>query len=173
MKGFFAMALLAVLLLAGCTQSQNNLEVSNMKLESNDFEKGQPVPSQFTCDGQNISPELHWFLAPEGTKSFALSLRDPDAPSGDFVHWLVCNIPTTTTAITQNSVPENSTQVKNDFGKTGYGGPCPPSGTHRYFFRIYALDTESINPNAKQDFFQLVEQHKIGEAELMATYQRK
>ncbi len=144
-----------------------------MKLESNGFEKGQPIPSQFTCDGQNLNPELHWSQQPEETKSFALSLRDPDAPSGDFVHWLICNIPAQTTSIEQDSVPENSLQVENDFGKKAYGGPCPPSGRHRYFFQAYALDAETISPNSKKEFFQMVEEHKIAETELMGTYKRK
>jgi len=109
-----------------------------MNLSSNDLEQGEKIPEKFTCDGENVNPELHWDAFPEETKSFALTVRDPDAPSGDFAHWLLCNIPAETTGIAQDSVPKGSKQVGNDFGKEGYGGPCPPSGTHRYYFKIFA-----------------------------------
>jgi len=145
-----------------------------MKLSSNDFEGGEMLPSEFTCDGKNISPELHWENIPAETKSLALSLRDPDAPSGTFDHWLVCNIPPIVSSIPKaGPVPGNAKQIANDFGKPSYGGPCPPSGTHRYIFRLYALDVESIECGNKQQFFQQIEEHKIAEAELISLYKRK
>ncbi|MHA1578490.1 MAG: YbhB/YbcL family Raf kinase inhibitor-like protein [Candidatus Freyarchaeota archaeon] len=144
-----------------------------MRLRSNDFEHEGMIPSRFTCDGEDISPHLEWSEAPEGTKSFALIVDDPDAPMGTWVHWLVCDIPPTVTEIPRNSVPEGARQVRNDFGKLDYGGPCPPSGTHRYFFKLYALNVEKLeNVKEKNEFYRRVEEHKIGEAVLMGRYKR-
>ena len=135
-----------------------------MKLLSNDLKAGEEMAREFTCDGSNISPELHWQDAPAETKSFALVLSDPDAPGGTFYHWLVYNIPAATTNIAQGSVPVGAKQIANDFGKEGYGGPCPPSGSHRYFFRLYALDVETLDCNNKQELLEQIEQHKLREA---------
>ncbi|MFB0563372.1 MAG: YbhB/YbcL family Raf kinase inhibitor-like protein [Candidatus Lokiarchaeia archaeon] len=145
-----------------------------MKLRSKDFEHEGMIPSHFTCDGADISPQLEWIDVPTGTKSFALIVDDPDAPVGTWVHWLVCEIPPNVVTIPQNSLPRNVRQVKNDFGKVEYGGPCPPSGTHRYFFKLYALDVEKLEGvDNKKSFYQKVEEHKIGEAVLMGRYKRK
>jgi Raf kinase inhibitor-like YbhB/YbcL family protein len=143
-----------------------------MKLESNDFEHGGDVPTKFTCDGADISPHLAWSGVPEGTKSLALIVDDPDAPMGTWVHWLVCNIPADTKEISQDSVPSGAKQVTNGFGKVEYGGPCPPGGTHRYFFKLYALDTEKLDVDYKKNFYKEVEKHKIAEAVLMGKYSR-
>jgi len=144
-----------------------------MRLKSQDFEEGAFIPSQFTCDGDDVSPELHWEDAPEGTKSFALSMTDPDAPIGTFIHWLVYSIAKDTTRIDRNRLPAAARQVTNGFGQEQYGGPCPPSGTHRYYFRLYALDTDSLETITKTNFFQVVEKHAIATAELMGRYKRK
>ncbi len=128
-----------------------------MKLESNDFEHEGNVPTKFTCDGTDVSPHLAWSDVPEGTKSFALIVDDPDAPMGIWVHWLVCDISPDTRDISEDSIPLGAKQVTNDFGNEDYGGPCPPSGVHRYFFKLFALD---------------VEKHKIAEAILMGRYGR-
>ena len=145
-----------------------------MKLLSNDLVAGQEMPSRFTCDGENISPELHWEDFPPEAKSFALLVQDPDAPSGNFNHWLVCNIPANVSSIQQGGpLPSGSEQITNGFGEEGYGGPCPPSGTHRYFFRLYALDTEKIECSSAQELKQQIQAHKIAETELMAPYKRK
>ena len=145
-----------------------------MKLRSKDFEHEGMIPSHFTCDGADISPQLEWIDVPSGTKSFALIVDDPDAPVGTWVHWLVCDIPPNVVTIPQNSLPRNVRQVKNDFGKVEYGGPCPPSGTHRYFFKLYALDVEKLEGvDNKKSFYQKVEEHKIDEAVLMGRYKRK
>jgi hypothetical protein len=144
-----------------------------MRLKSQDFEEGAFIPSQFTCDGDDVSPELHWEDAPEGTKSFALSMTDPDAPIGTFIHWLVYSIAKDTTRIDRNRLPAAARQVTNGFGREQYGGPCPPSGTHRYYFRLYALDTDSLETITKTNFFQVVEKHAIATAELMGRYKRK
>jgi len=144
-----------------------------MRLKSQDFEEGAFIPSLFTCDGDDVSPELHWEDAPEGTKSFALSMTDPDAPIGTFIHWLVYSIAKDITRIDRNRLPAAARQVTNGFGREQYGGPCPPSGTHRYYFRLYALDTDSLETITKTNFFQVVEKHAIATAELMGRYKRK
>lgn len=145
-----------------------------MKLESKDFEHEGWIPSKFTCDGEDISPHLMWRDVPKGTKSFALIVDDPDAPVGTWVHWLVCDIPADCREIEQNSVPEKATQLRNDFGKKDYGGPCPPRGVHRYFFKLYALNVEKLGGLmlSKRSFYKKVEEHKIAEALLMGKYRR-
>jgi len=126
----------AILLLTAC----NNL--SNMKISSSAFENEGEIPSKYTCDGVNINPPLEIAQVPEGTKTLALIVDDPDAPVGLWVHWLVWNIQPDTTEIQENSIPNGSTQGTTSFGSVGYGGPCPPSGTHRYQFKLFALDTK-------------------------------
>ncbi len=144
-----------------------------MRLYSNDFEHGGMIPRLFTCDDQDISPHLAWDEVPEGTKSFALIVDDPDAPSGTWVHWLVGNIPSDVHEIPRNSVPKGSTQVKNDFGKVEYGGPCPPGGIHRYFFKLYALDSMFLKGLHERNFYEIVEKHKIEMVLLMGKYSRQ
>ncbi len=145
-----------------------------MKLWSKDFQHEGMIPSQFTCDGPDISPHLEWSEAPKETKSFALIVDDPDAPVGTWVHWLVCDIPPNVKSIPRNGLPRNARQVKNDFGKVEYGGPCPPSGTHRYFFKLYALKVDKLEGvNDKRSFYKKVEENKIAEAVLMGKYKRK
>ncbi|MFQ6106232.1 MAG: YbhB/YbcL family Raf kinase inhibitor-like protein [Thermoplasmata archaeon] len=143
-----------------------------MRIRSNDFEEGGDIPSVFTCDGEDISPHLAWEEVPEGTKSFALIVDDPDAPMGTWVHWLLGDIPAGTREIPQSSRPPGSRQVTNDFGREDYGGPCPPSGTHRYYFKLYALDIERMQATEKRAFYREVEEHKVGEAVIMGRYSR-
>lgn len=144
-----------------------------MKLLSQDFEENEAIPSKFTCDGEDICPQLHWDDVPEKTRSFALTMTDPDAPGGTFIHWLVHDIPKDVRVIERGGLPMGAKQVKNDFGKERYGGPCPPSGTHRYCFRLYALDIDHPGGINKGNFFKLVEEHALAKAELMGTYRRK
>src|SRR5215468_1530796 len=112
---------------------------SMLQLTSSSFSSGGSIPRQFTCEGEDISPELSWKNAPSGTKTFALIVHDPDAPrAGGFTHWVVYNIPASATHIAQSAaksekLPDGGIQGKNDFGQIGYKGPCPPSGTHRYY----------------------------------------
>jgi hypothetical protein len=143
-----------------------------MRLKSGNFEDGGRIPSEFTCDGRDVSPQLSWEDVPGGTKSFALSVVDPDAPGGSFIHWLVCGIPEDVDEVDQGSLPEGVKQIRNDFGKKDYGGPCPPSGTHRYVFTLYALDTEHLEGVNEYNFFEKVEEHTLGKAELMGLYER-
>lgn len=144
-----------------------------MKLKSKDFENGGMIPSVFTCDDRDISPHLAWEDVPEDAKSFALIVDDPDAPMGTWVHWLLCNIPPNLRELPQNNVPSGALQVKNDFGKTNYGGPCPPSGVHRYFFKLYALNIPSLEGINEKNFYDMVKEHKIAEAVLMGKYTRR
>src|SRR3982750_3862946 len=114
---------------------------AKMNITSSAFQQGENIPSKFTCDGGDTSPPLQIAEVPSGAKSLALVVDDPDAPSGLFTHWIVWNISPQTNVIAEGSAPKG-VQGKNDFGKPAYGGPCPPSGTHRYYFRIFALDRE-------------------------------
>ena len=145
-----------------------------MKLKSDDFKHEGMIPEKFTCDSDDLSPHLAWDDVPQGTRSFALIMDDPDAPMGTWVHWLVGNIPPSVREIPRNVVPPNAVQVSNDFGKVNYGGPCPPRGTHRYFFKLYALNIDTVTGvKDKRGFYAFVEKHKIAEAVLMGRYKRK
>jgi Raf kinase inhibitor-like YbhB/YbcL family protein len=144
-----------------------------MKMKSKDFEDNGNIPSEFTCDGRDISPQLSWEDAPAETKSFALSVTDPDAPGKTWIHWLVYDIPRNVRSIDRGSLPKGAKQVENDFGMKNYGGPCPPSGTHRYIFAIYALDAERLEGVSKRNFFSEMEKYMLGKAVLKGLYRRK
>lgn len=143
-------------------------------LKSSVFEENGSIPSKYTCEGENISPPLEWGGAPSGTKSYVLIVDDPDAPSKVWTHWVVYNISRTTVQCKEGCSPENSLQGVNDFGKVEYGGPCPPSGTHRYFFKLYALDAVlSLKEGAtKQQVEKEIKSHILDEATLIGTYRR-
>ena len=142
-----------------------------MELYSTAFKNEEFIPEKYSCKGEDVNPDLRWENVPEGTKSFALSLKDPDAPIGTFVHWLVYDIDKDTRKIEENSVPGK--QVKNNFGKEDYGGPCPPSGVHRYYFRLHALDVETLEKiNSMDEFDKKVEDHTIAKAEIMGKFQK-
>ena len=145
---------------------------NDMELFCKDFKNNESIPKKFTCGGKDINPQLEWQDVPKGTKSFALSIKDPDAPIGTFVHWLVYDIPKDKRIIEENSVPGK--QVENHFKQENYGGPCPPSGEHRYYFRLHALDTATLgNVDDKDKFDKIVEKHTIEKAELMGKYQKE
>jgi Raf kinase inhibitor-like YbhB/YbcL family protein len=144
-----------------------------MKLKSKDFVDNSSIPAEFTCDGRNISPQLSWEDVPEETKSFALAVTDPDAPGGTWIHWLVYGISRELREIERGGLPEGAKEVENDFGKRRYGGPCPPSGTHRYFFTLYALDTEHLEGIDKRNFLVKVEKHSIQKAAIKGLYRRR
>lgn len=151
-----------------------------MVLKSTAFSGDQNIPKAYTCDGPDLSPPLSWSKPPSGTKSLALICEDPDASRGPWVHWVVWGLPAETTALpealtTDRILSSEARQGKNDFGRIGYGGPCPPPGKpHRYFFRIYALDT-TIRLEAgatRKDLLAAMEGHVIGHGELMGRYGR-
>ncbi len=151
-----------------------------LKLTTTAFQPGVAIPKKFTCDGPDVSPALAWTDAPAGTHSFALIMDDPDAPVGTWVHWVLYDLPANTRDLPegvpkQEEVPNGTRQGRNDFRKIGYGGPCPPPGpAHRYFFKLYALDSKtSLKPGAtKADLEKAMKGHILAQAELMGRYQR-
>jgi len=152
----------------------------DIKITSPAFEDGGMIPSKYTCDGEDISPPLQWEAVPDGTASIAIISDDPDAPVGTWVHWVLFNLPPDTKELKENfpddeTLADGTRQGITDFGATGYGGPCPPSGTHRYFFKIYALDKQ-IDVAAIVDKAQLLQEmegHIIGQGQLIGKYQRQ
>lgn len=144
-----------------------------MELTSTSFQPNQPIPAKYTCDGEDISPQFSWNGVPEETKSFALICTDPDAPSGMFTHWIVYNIPSLINEIQEGTIPDGALQAENDFRRLQYGGPCPPSGTHRYFFTLYALDVAEISGNGTEDIVRAIHKRAIEKVELVGLYQRK
>jgi Raf kinase inhibitor-like YbhB/YbcL family protein len=150
------------------------------QLTSSVFAEGQPIPSLYTCDGEDISPPLAWSEPPIGVSSFALIVDDPDAPSGTWVHWVLFDVPSDVRRLPEAVAPEaeladGSRQGDNSWHKLGYGGPCPPTGTHRYFFQLYALDsTLALEATAtKQQLLDAMGGHILGQARLMGTYTRQ
>jgi Raf kinase inhibitor-like YbhB/YbcL family protein len=144
-------------------------------LTSPAFENGQPIPPRFTADGADVSPPLEISGIPEGTASLALIMDDPDAPMGTWVHWVVWNIPPGTRRIEEGRLPAGAVQGRNSWGRNAYGGPAPPSGTHRYYFKLYALDSDFDLPAVtdKAALLAAMEGHVLGQAQLMGTYRRR
>lgn len=148
-------------------------------LKSRSFQEGGMIPEKFTCQGDDVSPQLSWEAVPDGTKTFALICDDPDAPSGNFVHWVVFNIPADARNLNENllkqkQLSDNIKQGINDFGSIGYGGPCPPA-LHRYYFKIYALDIElkSEAGISKADLLKAMGGHIIAQGQLMGKFKKK
>lgn len=182
MKKLFFIVIQVVLFLF--LLSANAKEVNPMMtLTSPSFENQKEIPRKYTCDGEDVSPALAWTHVPEGTKSFALIVDDPDAPDPanprmTWVHWVLYNIPATIhslpEAVKEKDLPKGTLQGLNDWKKTGYGGPCPPMGKHRYFHKLYALDI--VLPDLKQPtkaaLEKAMEGHILSKAELIGLYQR-
>lgn len=151
-----------------------------MNIVSTAFENEGNIPSKYTCDGENISPQLRWDEFPEGTKSFALIADDPDAPAGTWVHWVIYDIPSSVNTLPEG-VPSDeklsfgAVHGTNDFKKPGYGGPCPPKGVHRYFFKLFALNEMlDLKPGlTKKSLLSKIKGHVIAEAQLQGNYSRK
>ena len=146
-----------------------------LKLSSPAFKHNQMIPSKHTCDGADVNPPLHIGNAPPEAKSLALIVEDPDAPAGTWVHWVLWNIDPKTIEIREGSVPSFAQQGMNDFRKHDYGGPCPPSGTHRYFFKLYALDTTlNLGPDTTKAVLErALKGHIVAQTELIGLYKRK
>jgi Raf kinase inhibitor-like YbhB/YbcL family protein len=149
-------------------------------IESPAFESEGMISSRYTCDDEDVSPKLSWTGPPAGSRSFALICDDPDAPMGTWVHWVVYNIPADINALPEALPPQERfadgmLQGKNDFGRSGYDGPCPPGGTHRYYFKLYALDSLlDMEPGAdKETLLKAMEGHVLGKAVLMGRYSRQ
>jgi Raf kinase inhibitor-like YbhB/YbcL family protein len=148
---------------------------SSVSVTTPAFQAGGDIPAKFTCNGANVNPELKINGVPNEAKSLVLIVDDPDAPRGLFTHCIVWNIDPKTTNIGENSAPAGAVQGTNDFGKRNYGGPCPPSGTHRYFFKIFALDTKlDLKPGARRaELDAAMRGHTLAQGELMGRYSHK
>ena len=151
----------------------------NLAITSPAFTDGGAIPSVYTCEGRDVSPPLAWTDPPPGTNSLALIADDPDAPGKTWVHWVLYNLPPSARELPEafppdEERPDGMCQGTTDFGRVGYGGPCPPSGTHRYFFKLYALDAPlALPPGAtKPQFEAAMKGHLLAEAQLMGTYRR-
>ena len=148
--------------------------MNQFTLTSTAFQNNQPIPTQFACKGENISPPLAWQNAPANTKSFVLIVDDPDAPHGTWVHWVVYNLPATVTHLDQHSDIKKIGGIEGttSFNNIGYGGPCPPSGTHRYFFKLYAVDTVlNLGRGAnKEEVIHALQGHILGHTELIGLF---
>jgi len=181
-----SLIILLALTLTACAQSQlettgvkenlgtNKITINHMKITSSAFADDALIPSQYSCDSENINPPLAISEVPKEAKSLVLIMNDPDAPMGTWLHWTVWNISPDTTEIAADSVPAGALEGKTDFGTPGYGGPCPPSGTHRYFFKLFALD-QKLNLEAGASLSaleQAMANHIIDQAELIGKYQR-
>lgn len=171
--------LVLVLLFTACNKGNppdltKSLTPNLMKITSSAFEHNGQIPSKYTCDGENVSPPLSISEVPEKTKSLVLISDDPDAPAGTWVHWTLWNIDPATKEIPENSIPSGATQGVTSFGENAYGGPCPPSGTHRYFFKLYALDIElGLDSSAKvQDLEKEMQGHILDKVEMIGLYKR-
>ena len=183
----FSAALLLAAMNAACSRSdkaalpEDRSTPMTIKITSPSFAEGQPIPAKYTCDGENISPPLRWDTSPEAAKSFALIYDDPDAPAGTWVHWVLYDLPATRRDLPEavaakEDVLGGAKQGRNDFKQIGYGGPCPPQGgAHRYYFKLYALDTElSLKSGAtKNEAEKAMKGHILAEGTLMGTYKRK
>ena len=150
-----------------------------LEISSTAFSEGEMIPTRYTCDGPDVSPDLSWSGVPDTAKSLALICDDPDAPMGTWVHWVLFNIPSSASGLpaeisSDAALESGARHGSNDFGRLGYGGPCPPGGTHRYYFKLYALDTE-LNLDSgvtKDQLLEAMEGHILAEAQLMGTYKR-
>ncbi|MCL5991285.1 MAG: YbhB/YbcL family Raf kinase inhibitor-like protein [Bacteroidetes bacterium] len=177
---FFSVVLTFLFLLTDILQCQEKgVTKISIKITSTAFIEGGLLPKIYTCEGKNISPPLAWSNLPEGTKSIALINDDPDAPMGTWVHWVIYNIPPTETGLkeeipSENILPNGAKQGITDFRRVGYGGPCPPSGTHRYFFKLYALDKIlELEPGvSKGQLLTAMEGHILGTGQLVGKYKK-
>jgi Raf kinase inhibitor-like YbhB/YbcL family protein len=157
-----------------------DIKTMEIKITSSAFAEGGMIPTKYTCDGEDVSPPLQWGEVPEGTKTIALINDDPDAPMGTWVHWVLFNLPADVKELTENippdkTLPNGAKQGITDFRRIGYGGPCPPGGTHRYFFKLYALDTEiDLEAGAdKEQLLKAMEGHILGKGQLIGKYTRQ
>jgi Raf kinase inhibitor-like YbhB/YbcL family protein len=167
------LAMLAVTTAVGAGDPEDPMS-PEPRITSPAFDHGRPIPQRYTADGDNTSPPLNLDDPPEGTVSFALIVDDPDAPRGTWTHWVVWDIPASARSIPEGGVPDGAVQGRNSWGRADYGGPAPPSGTHRYVFKLYALDVVlDLAPETdKAGLLMAMEAHVLGRAELMGTYAR-
>jgi len=150
-----------------------------IKVKSPVFDEGEPIPTRYTCSGVDVSPPLSWTLLPENTVSIAIICEDPDAPGGLWTHWVIFNLPGDTAGLEEHIMgreilDNGAVQGMNDFGRVGYGGPCPPGGTHRYFYKVYALDMElDLTPrSSRAELLEAMEGHILDQGQIMGYYTR-
>ncbi len=160
---------------ASTTIGKEGVKMGDLKISSTAFSNNGNIPSKYTCDGSDINPPLLIEDVPQGAKSLVLITDDPDAPMGTWVHWVVWNISPQTRVIKENDTPPGASSGLNDFRKKSYGGPCPPSGTHRYFFKLYALDTALDLPAGakKADVEKAMKGHIISRTQVIGLYKRQ
>ena len=186
LKNVVIFVILPLLLFCSCNgieqadlgaEGGKNMEI---KITSSAFENGGMIPAKYTCDGADVSPPLQWETVTEGTRSIALICDDPDAPMGTWVHWVLFNMPAEANELAENipaeeTLPNGAMQGVSDFGRIGYGGPCPPGGTHRYFFKVYALDTKvDLQAGAdKRQLLKAMEGHILSQGQLIGKYKRQ
>lgn len=172
--------ILSLAVISGCIAGEKEVDtVEKISISAEAFKEGGTIPAEYTCDGSDFSPALSWKGIPANARSIAVIMDDLDAPGGTFVHWVLFNISASTQRL-QKGLPKNGTladgslQGINDFGNIGYDGPCPPGGTHRYYFRLYALDTTlNLQPGAsRKQVDSAMKGHVLAEGELMGRYQR-
>jgi Raf kinase inhibitor-like YbhB/YbcL family protein len=174
MKAVLVISIMLLATVTGCTEPPVSGEGGIMELKSVFEENGQ-IPVKYTCDGEDVNPPLNISGVPENAQSLVLIVDDPDAPAGTWTHWIIWNIPAHTARIEEHSAPTGTVQGMNDFQKNEYGGPCPPSGTHRYRFKLYALDGRLSLPEGatKAQVEQLMEGHILGQTVLTGVYSRE
>jgi hypothetical protein len=179
--------LMAVMMLLVCSCKSRAVEKEKeggakmeIKITSSAFKNDGLIPSKYTCDGDDVSPPLQWEAVPQDAKSIAIICDDPDAPMGTFVHWVLFNLPADVKELAEKvpvdkTLPNGASQGITDFGRVGYGGPCPPSGTHRYFFKIYALDMKlDLAAGArKNQLLKAMEGHMLAQGQLVGKYKRQ
>lgn len=165
---------MVMVLLFSASSSKEVSAMATLQITSPAFQNNGNIPRQYTCDGKDINPPIVIENCPKGTKSIAVICDDPDAPVGIWVHWVLWNIDPSVKEIKENTVPTGAVEGMNDFRKHRYGGPCPPSGTHRYFFKVYALDTVlGISPNSqKSDLEKAMKGHILAQGQLVGLYKR-
>lgn len=168
---------LFIVFLSLCLVKAENIKAQTgglgMNIKSPEFKNNESIPRKFTCQGEDINPALTIENIPQGTKNLALIMDDPDAPMGTWVHWVVFNIPVDVSEIKEDSIPGE--QAMNSFGRKDYGGPCPPSGTHHYFFKVYALDTQLLAGSIrdKRSLEKAMQGHILDKAELVGLYKKQ
>jgi Raf kinase inhibitor-like YbhB/YbcL family protein len=174
MKTPYIVCLFIVIIIAFAGRSEG-FDMSGMQITSPAFRSNGLIPEKFTCDGLDINPALSISGVPANARSLVLIVDDPDAPGGTWVHWVVWNIDPRVVEIKEGSIPQGAIQGINDFRKQNYGGPCPPSGTHRYFFKLYALDTK-LDPGSnstKSQVEKAMRGHIIDESSVVGLYKRR
>ena len=156
------------------SKSQGGDSMASLTISSPAFGENEKIPVRYSCKGDNVNPELHFEDVPEGTRSLVLIVDDPDAPGGIFDHWIVFDIPPETSVLAENSIPKDAIQGVNGFGDIGYGGPCPPSGTHRYRFKLYAVDTTIELPegSTKDDVLEAIDGHVLEDDMLTGLFSK-